>query len=101
MSGDQTIGAVAPADPRRHWKKRERNKWLTKPVVNNETKQETIWAIPLAAYFLFGLTSGVLIGIRSKNMLNLIILPALGFLQHLTYGAGFPAGLIEEKRVKI
>jgi len=48
--------------------------------------------VPLAAYVAFGLLSGLYAAARHANLKLAAVIPALGFLEHIAYGAGFIAG---------
>jgi glycosyltransferase involved in cell wall biosynthesis len=55
-------------------------------------------AIPLLAYCGVALLSGTWISLKKMEFADALIVPALGFIQHISYGIGFIVGLIVDRR---
>jgi glycosyltransferase involved in cell wall biosynthesis len=53
---------------------------------------------PIAAYAFFGLSSGLYAAVKRRNPKLAVAVPALGFLEHVAYGAGFIAGFLAQSK---
>lgn len=67
------------------------------PLLARAIKSSVI-AIPLLLYFIIGILFGTWVSLRKMDFANALIVPALGFIQHLSYGIGFIAGLIVDRQ---
>jgi glycosyltransferase involved in cell wall biosynthesis len=50
--------------------------------------------LPIIVYVLFGLFSGFYIAMKRRDPKLVLAVPALGFLEHVAYGAGFIVGFL-------
>jgi glycosyltransferase involved in cell wall biosynthesis len=54
--------------------------------------------VPIAAYAFFGLSSGLYAALKRGDPKLAAAVPALGFLEHVAYGAGFIAGFLAQPK---
>jgi len=72
---------------------------VTLPLVGSISWQ--LFAMPFITYLVFGLSSGIYAATKRKNALLAMTVPSLGFVEHITYGAGFLSGMLQNSRVSI
>jgi len=60
--------------------------------------ESSLLLVPIAAYAFFGLSSGLYAAVKRRNPKLVAAVPALGFLEHVAYGAGFIAGFLARSK---
>ncbi len=64
-------------------------------VVSKSSSVLILLSLTLFTYFCFGLITGYTVSLKSKEASHVLVIPLLGFIEHVSYGLGILRGLIK------